>query len=441
MNRIGDLRLAGAAVVVAALVAAGAARAEQKTLTRTEDPVVIKASQLADMKDADIANLALAAVAGDALKPIPFQVDERAKDGKFVYDKGPKADPSKGDKKYNGEDELVFMAWDTGDKAKPDAKPPCEAKRAAEIEVSDAKGGKAWVYLFECAANPPRSDKDYVRHEEEADRDWVRTDRYAFSEKRGTSFFDRLCLRGDDGKVGPNMVDRIKGRSHMELKVIGSNIDVPESGLKGSLQAWIDGPVRVVHLMTAYIELAVIKVNLGGQAENLFYSNYFVTPIQFNTPINLGSVLSKFTMRYAIDWRKEFEGTKYYDAVNTKGVVLDGKMDEDEKKLDYNTQHDWYALAGPHGNFVVHTTMQEELRKIFKPKLYYMDDLTALDPPEDDPGQRCPGFLLDATGDIPAGKYNYNLYYMVPDKAPPASVPAMLDIVDNPLKAGGKKWP
>jgi hypothetical protein len=433
------IHLATMILAAAVLSATARAGAEPKTLTRTEDPVVVKASHLDDLKDVDIAKLALVAMTGDAFKPIPFQVDERAKDGKFVYDKGPKADPSQGDKKYNGEDELVFMAWDMGDKAKEDAKPPCESKRAAEIEISDGKG-KAWVYLFECAANPPKSDKDYVRHEQDAERDWVKTDRYAFSEKRGTSFFDRLCLRGDDGKVGPNMVDRIKGRGHMEVKVVGTNIDTPESDLKGSLQAYLDGPVRVVHLMTAYIEIALVKLNLGGQSENLYYSNYFVTPIQVNTPVNPGSVLSKFTMRYAIDWRKEFEGTKYYDSVNTKGVVLDGKMDEDEKKLDYTAEHNWYALAGPHGNMVVHTTMPEQWRKLVKLGLYYVDDVTALDPPEEDPGQRCPGFTF-ALSEIPAGKYQYSIFYMFPDKAPPASVPTMLDIVDHPLKTDGDQWP
>jgi hypothetical protein len=430
------LALAGTAVILAAT-----GRAADKTLSRSEDPVVIKASALAALADADIASLAALGWDGSALVPIPFQVDERAKDGKFVYTQGPKANPGDGEQKYNGEDELVFMAWDAAGQAPADAASPCEAKRGAEVEVKDGKGGSAWIYVLECAAAPPRSDKDYVQHVVESDRDWVKTDRYHFSEKRGESFFDRLALAGPSGAVGPNLVDRIKGRGHMEAISGLVKIDTPESDLKGSIQCWIDGPVRVVHLMIAFIDLSVIKLNLGGQSENLFYANYFVTPIQVNTPINPGSVLSTFNMRYAIDWRKEMDGAKYYDPVNTKGVTLDGKMSDDEKSLDYETERDWYGLAGPQGNIIVHAAMPEKWRKIVKLKLYYVDDLAVPDAPEEDPGQRCPGFLIDAMADIQAGKYQYNIYYMVPKDPPPGSAPAMLDIVAKPLQTGAKAWP
>jgi hypothetical protein len=445
----GRIKVKGAlalAVFAAALMMFGylarAGGGEAKGLTRSEDPVVARPDQVTMMKDAEPRKLALLAWKDGAMKPIPFQVDERGADGRFIYKEGPEAKPGDSDNKYNGQDELVFMAWDAGDKAPDGTALPCDPARAAELTVTDpVKGGKAWVYLAECKADPPHSSVDYVRNEYDGKHDWVKTDRYHFAEQRGNSYFDRLALKGVSGKVGPNLVDRIKGRGKMVVAGGLMTIDTPESDLKGSIRAWIDGPVRVVHLMTAFIQFSVVKLNLGGQSENLFYPNFFVTPIQVNTPVNPGSVLRSFTMRYAIDWLKDMDGAKYYDPVNKKGVTLDGKMSQEERDLDYTTGHDWYALTGPQGNLVVRQILPEQWSKIVPIKLYYVDDITAEDPPESDPGQRCPGFMLDTMADIPAGKYKYYLYYMVPDKAPPASVPEMLNIIDHPLKVSARAWP
>lgn len=425
--------------VLGVIGAAVSAEAEKKSLKRTEDPIVVKASQFAAMDGAAIEKLAVMKWDGTALAPIPFQVDERAPDGRFVYPLGPKANPNDGDKLYNKDDELVMMSWDLGDKVPADAALPCGATRVGELEVKDPKdNGLAWAYVLECASAPPKSTADYAKHVVEAERDWVQTERYHFSEKRGTSFFDQIKLKGDSGAVGPNLVDRIKGRAHIDPKLLPA-IDTPESALDGSIQCWIDGPVRVVHLMVAYISLGIIKLNIGGQSENLFYPNYFVTPIQVDMPVNPSSIMKDFNMRYAIDWRKEFDGAKYYDAINSKGVTLDGKTDADEKALDFNAEHDWYALAGPQGSMVVHITMPEQWKNIVKLKLYYVDDIGAPDAPEDDPGQRCAGFKIQSMSDISAGKYAYNIYYMVPAVKPPQGTDTMLDLVKKPISVTGKK--
>ena len=132
------------------------------------------------------------------------------------------------------------------------------------------------------------------------------------------------------------------------------------------------------------------------------------------------------------------EGAKYYDPVNTKGVVLDGKMSDAEKGMDYETHHEWWALTGPEGNFMMRMVLPDKWRGTIPQKLYYVDDMGAEDPPETDPGSRCPGILLDAMVDIPAGSHTFSNYYMVPEEDPPASAPTMLNILDHPLKVKAK---
>jgi len=429
--------LLAAAALIAAALGAGAAEPGRKTLTRGEDPVVILPANLKPIEGKKIKDLAVFRFNNGAFEPIPFQVDERGADGYFVYTSGPQAKPGAGDGEYKGKDELVFMAWDTGDQA-PGKDFPCKPKEAAEVAVSDGSG-TGWVYVVECHENPPRSSVDYVRQEADAAHDWVRTDRYHFAEAKGQSSFDRLCLRGASGKVGPNLIDRLKGRGKMTA--IGGlvKIDAPESDVKGSLLAWIDGPVRVIHHMKGYLQFSIVKLNIGGESENLFYSNFFVTPIKFETPVSPNSVLSSFTMRYTIDWLKIMDGSRYYDPVNNKGVTLDGKMSADEKALNMQQSHEWWGISGPQGNFMVRMVLPAQWRKTIPLKTYYVDDLAALDPPESEPGQRCTGLMLDQMINVAAGSYSYRLYYMVPPAAVPGSAAAMNAIIDRPLKVTAKE--
>ncbi len=432
------IMMTGIALLFAGVLLAGG-KAE-KTLERSEDPVVIKASDLGNMKGANIEKLSLFAYNDGSFQPVPFQVDERLADGLYIYTEGPDNNADKGNKKMDGHDELVFMARDSGDKAPADASLPCSPSQSMELALSDpAKGGKAWLYFAECGDNAPRSGRDYVSHEFDGSRDWVKSDRYHFSEKRGESYFDWLALKDESGEVEDNLVDRLKGRGTIRAAAGMIKIDTPESDVKGSLKAWIDGPVRVIHLMEGYIKFSVVKLNIGGVSQNLFYPNYFVTPITVNTPVPPDSVLTSFGMRYAIDWNEEFEGTRYYDPVNDQGVTLDGEMSEAEKNMDYETGHEWYALAGEEGNMVVRLVLPDKWRGVVPQKLYYVDDEDAEDPPESEPGQRCAGFVMDDLVHIPAGKHTYHLYYMVPAESPPASVPDMLNILDKPVKVKSKK--
>ena len=58
---------------------------------------------------------------------------------------------------------------------------------------------------------------------------------------------------------------------------------------------------------------------------------------------------------------------------------------------------------------------------------------TALDPPESEPGQRCPGLQIDLLK-MTAGTYKFKNYYMVPPGPIPGSAAIMNAIIDRPLK-------
>lgn len=416
--------------------------ASERTMTRSEDPVVVAVEKLGQMKDAAIERLALFAFSGGEFKPIPFQVDERQENGFYVFPYGPEANPEDGDGKVNGADELVFMVKDAGGRSSADARVPCDPSRTLELILTDPKDqGKAWVYLAECNSDPPRSPADYIAREFDGERDWVKSGRYHFAEARGTTYFDRLIMRGPDGKIGGNEVDRVKFR--MSFTAAGGLIDLSlnEAAIGGSNVAWIDGPVRVVNLVQGYVQFSVIKLKIGGGSQNTFYPNYFFTPVKIDFPFSPTSLLKNLVMSWSTDWREGFNGTRYYDPVNTEGVVIDGVMSEAEKNMDYESDHDWYALTGPQGDLIVRLVAQDYLKGKVPIKVSYIDDKDADGSPEADPGLRCPGFKVDQMTEVPAGPFIISPHYMFPDSAPPASVPVMLDILDHPLEVKTGAFP
>ncbi len=409
---------------------------QTKSMVRAEDPIVVKGSVLDPLLNTEIKTLSLLKYENGEFQPVPFQVDERTRDGKLVYTLGPGNNAGDGNGLLSGEDELVFMIWDTGDKAPADAALPPGALEGLELVLTDPNDqGKAWVYLVPFGDSPPRSDVDYVKHDSDGTRNWVKAQRYRFGEQIGESYFDRLAISGKDGKIGPDISDRIKSR--WEVSVMWGTVDMTfsEETAKVKMEMWIDGPVRVIHNMEGYVKVAVLKIEAGGGAENLFYPNYFVTPIYMDIPFNPDTIATDFGINYTIDFNKHANGMTYLDQVNTQGVTLDGKMSPAEKKLDAESTRNWWALTGDQGNIVVRAILDPAWGKGVKLQQYYVDDIAQLDPPEEDPGQRRAGFAFANIKGIDKGSYQYFLHYRFPaDPVTEARGNALMDVLDKPVK-------
>lgn len=407
------------------------------------DGVVVKGRQLPDMCGQTISQLGLMRWNGKEFEPVPFQVDEKTADGGFIYTNGPKKNTQLGNSKVDVQDELVFMAFDAARQAPETAKLPAGAVKCEEIFLADTvRGDKAAVYLCAFSASPPRSQADYARHVTEGGRNWVKTDHYWFGEPEAKGFFDRFHLVGQDGKMGPNVVDRIKGRGHISTMGGMINMVKGEGDTPADLTGWIDGPVRVVHRMEGGVELLGLKLKLAGGSDNVFYRTYLYTPIVFSLPTGAGALLKGSYMIYTIDFNQTFKGSYYFDVTTKTPTTLDGRMDAQEKNLDAKTSHTWYAVGGDKGSMVVRMIVPDQWKNVVTETTYYVDDDAGKDLPEGEPGSHQVGFKLGGMFEAPAGKYQYFLYYMVPDKkVGPDNIGPWLDVVDHPLKQSAKVFP
>ena len=138
MNGMGKGLLLPFALVALILVPPGL-RAEHKTITRVDDPVVVESSDFDVLFGAPIENLALMALRRDSWEPVPFQIDQKKPDGTYAFTHGPEAskDP---DPNLDANDDLVFMVKDTGDRAGTDQMPE-KAGAAIELTITDPKNG------------------------------------------------------------------------------------------------------------------------------------------------------------------------------------------------------------------------------------------------------------------------------------------------------------
>jgi hypothetical protein len=409
-----------------------------KNLARSEDHIVIKGELLGEMVGKKIANLRLFAFSGGKLAPIPYQIDELDSKGSFVFTHGEQKGEDEDKGLLDGNDELVFMAWDTGDRAAKNTWPD-DAKGGLEIEITDPMTGtKAWAYLFFFEQPPAPSDRDYIRREQENERYLIESLNYNIGGPANTLYYDRWNIITPEGKKGPDLVDRLKIRARVKLK-IGPAFNVAlENLIKTRVVGWINGPVRVVVHGTGYLKFGMLKIPIKkgtGHANNFYYPNCFIMPTQLNIPFNLGMFLKEFRLYGDTDFNHNAYGWVYHDPQNWEGVILDGVMSEAETKLEKNFVHDWHYYTGKAGIYFHRIYFPMDWGLPMTRGLYYLDDKNLVDQPEDEPGRTEVGYDFGNTFvKLKKGSYIFYMHYYFLKGFEEGFEKKIMAIADNPLK-------
>ena len=425
-------------ILAAILLAAGPSAAVvvvPDTLDRELDPVVVRGDRLVDLAGRPIDRLGLFASVDGALSPIPFQIDERDADGDFVFPYGPKADPKAGDGLLGAGDELVFMAADAGASAPPPLWPD-DWKAAAVIELTDpTDDGRAWAYLLAFDEPPAKSAVDYVAYDNRTAT--VTTDRYrmGFHPKATIGIGDLAVLPGGGGD-GSDDVDRLKIRFSGKT-IFGFTVNRQEEDFSSKTIAWIDGPVRVVRRTRNRMVLFWKIPSPASDIDNVYYRNSFEFPTRVELPFDAKSIFKSGEFRVSTDLDcDEVTGRVFRNENNPVGVTIDGRTDDAERALDARP-YDWSSVAGrgenDRGGWLNRLVYDPTIAPI-RPVLYYVDDETALDPPEDYPGQ-CGdiGYYLEGMVDVKKGMFELvSVLYQIPDDDP-RTIRRALKVLDAPL--------
>ncbi|MEJ2746020.1 MAG: hypothetical protein P8123_10115 [bacterium] len=267
--------------------------APTKTITRKSDPMVVTGQQLADMMGVPISHCGLYSMMGGAIRPVPFQIDEKNGDGVMAL-MGPKGKPvHPDDGLWDANDELVFMARDFGDKAsKGDM--PTGCSRVVEIACTDpVTGGEGWVY---CAAfkRPPQGDFGrYVSYD--LSRDYVNADCYEIGYTPGEmkSYFSTLILKDNGNTRSANLLDRYKFRINLRLFFSLISLNRNEDDMRSVLVGYKDGPIRSVRQCSNSIYLKFGIRSPTSLVDNYYYRDSIEWPTLIKLPFNVSTIASE----------------------------------------------------------------------------------------------------------------------------------------------------
>ncbi len=406
---------------------------KRKNLKRKYDSVTVQGDLLRSFIGKPVDKLRVYGFIDGKFQPVPFQLDERDAQGNYILDKGTKNGKSGQHSALENNDELVFMAWDTGDQIS--AKEfPAGVQASAEIEVRDPDTGEnAFVYLLLFDSPPPLSPVDYVHYDEKSGV----VDAYYYAVKYSEDapiVFDSMYTKKQIGGDGKNIIDRLKIRFWAKL-VLGLRLTKNEEDFKTALLGYKDGPVRVIRSTTSELTFYGIFKSPSAVGYEYFYGNYFYIPLEINFPFDVKDVFADATVRLTTEMAPGVTGV-YYNSNNTKGVTVDGKMSEEEKNIN-KEPFTWAVVqSNVPGNTTAFLNMPIIRENVpVKPNLYYMDDDSIPDPPEKYPGQRGNlGYELDNFQWLKKGAHRLgSVLFALPDFHLGDEV-QFVNIMEKPLK-------
>ena len=347
-------------LVAAVLVCAVARRADAapgpaKTLARFHDPVVVSTAELLSLPDHRTASFRLYRVEKGELQPIPLQFDARDDHGDLVVD-------GAAEFVFDGNDELVFMAKDTGDQALA-GRWPADCDAVLEIAVVDPlHGERGWAYLvhFSGAAPSPAAEH-YVSFDRTANQ--ARSSFYTVDYARARNFYTGMRVSHAAGGNDTNLLRQTRMRGSPTLSMLFNDItfEFTEPSSIVAIDGVRVGPVRAVRRVHLSVDLGRLFPDLpSGTAYTYHYFSSYLTPTRIGFPWIVLKMLRDFQFENVIDFDPQVMPLTYWDGANREGVALAAHNGE---RVETETDHDWWVHSGAAGTMLHSFVIPEQWRQ------------------------------------------------------------------------------
>ena len=398
---------------------------------RLMDKAVISGRELRAALGRPIARLRLLAFRGGKPAPIPFQIDERTPAGDYVMTRpGGKTDSDSDHGLLDANDELVFMARDAGEPGDPASLSP---SARVEIRLRDPlSGAEGVVYLLAFDQMPPPLAKErYVTYTAKRDCDEVVTPYYTIRLPKNDVFIRDFIIHSAAGGNDKDIMDRIKMRSGVEMLGGAMSILRTEDDFVNEVLGVAAGPVRVIRQTSTRLNLILSLKSPSAVVNGSFFEASFEFPSMLSLPFRMDMVASDASIRQGWDLNHNALGMKFFSNLDPAGVLFDGKMDADERKLAANPNNLYWALVtGAPGTFLFRGVWDH--RAPFRARLYYEDDQTRSEPPEEEKGVMGFAYRLDDLLKMGGQKYSFNIEnYVTPNFD--GNVDRALRVFNHPL--------
>jgi len=411
------------------------AAAQTRKLDRREDFVVFTGDQVPSLQGAEAKDLHLYACAAGTLRPVPFQVDKRDRDGRYVFPNEKSRAPNRDGSRLDPNDEMAFMAKDAGEQCPPAAW-PAGAARGVELELTDPLDqSRAWVYLFDRPGAKPPETADYVKYRAENDQEYILGEQYEIGQKRDATYYNWLRLRKPDGGFSPNVLNRTKVGLKARLLNVGIPVNVPEKDMKAVTLGVIDGPVRVIRDELDLVKIKTLGLEWETEAFYTYYGNGHLSPMEANIPLNLHKIFLDINFYWAYDLNETLRGSTFRNQANPKGAVLDGRA---YASLDTKSNAASFTVSGPQGAIVDALLFSPELAKLMRPTTLVREELANPDSPEEHPGQLVVGYWVKSQGNMAKGVYHWQLYHYYPYPFSDRKAQEILNLAQHPLQLSSR---
>jgi len=392
-------------------------------------PVVLKGKELPPLLHAPAAKISLYAFHDpEGLKPIPFQIDRRDMNGRFLIPADKKEQERQGRSPMDKNDELVFMASDAGEQTLTRLE-GMTFSSAVEIEIRDPiKNIRKWVYAWVLDHETSQAGMPhYVSYRPKDDVIESQTYRVGFSRK--TPFvMDALNWKGaSPHEYGANLADKMKAR-HSGKFLHKLDFVRTEEDSESRLTAVKQGPVRVIRCTVNRARLFMGLRTPAITIYHIHYANAFFLDTFIEIPFRIGLFFSDLKTLMTMDGNDGPLAPPYrvYTQSVKQGAVINGKMSAEKEKINASGDKA-LVVSSPDGEILVSMNLGRNLPVHYR--VYILDDASRMDPPDNIPGQfGNMGFI--STGWENLGDSVYQMIfsvYMIRD----ISVDQGFEILDN----------
>ncbi|MBZ0252884.1 MAG: hypothetical protein K8I02_06040, partial [Candidatus Methylomirabilis sp.] len=224
----------------------------------------------------------------------------------------------------------------------------------------------------------------------EVENVWTPRYHVAFSDPEAPfAYTDLRIAKGDDGRSwGPDFLDTFRFLISIDTLLV--NFIFKTENLLPERMGYIEGPLRVtrrIHLKIKFLGLVIPEFLVKAFSDIELDTDSFYYPMHFYFAASLG--IPEFVVRraedsygvFTTDFSERAAGGLWANSRNAGGgIVVDGRMEEAEKKLDAGLAA-WMLMAGPAGGWLNVVHVGEGFADVGK-KLYYSDN--ALETPTEE---------------------------------------------------------
>jgi len=419
--------------------ASGEPENAQPPLQRTPDPVLVTGDTLPkDFLGAEVRHLRLFSNRAGTLLPIRFQVDERTREGDWIFPFGERNNGARSNGRLDKQDVILFMARDAGPKAVGLEELP-GAPRILPIELIDpVDKGRGWVYLarYEQRTPPPLCPlPDYVQYDAENEiisSACTHAEYLITEDGLHTTFYKHHSTPPGAGGSGENLVDRLKFR--VSLKFFSFlPLSLHEERLGSDRIAYIQGPIRNLRRYEQFVKLPLGFRGVKTYADVETYEGFASVPITLQIPRGFHRMVSSSRIRYGTDYAPGVIGSFFRNSQEPDALIIDGRMSDAEKHFP-REQDRWRIFYGPYGVLMTRTLFPPELLEMVEIGQGYIDDMETAMPVERFPGSIGYAYTEILASKVRPGKYRLFLDFYFPPHYRPGDEQHYLRLRDNPLK-------